>query len=72
VKAILFINEPGCTGEEAYNEFIRSILDESEYKEDKYAWTFLRKNTRFRQINILKRFNNFKNSGLQTARISMV
>jgi enoyl-CoA hydratase/carnithine racemase len=56
VKGLLLVNEPGCLGEEAYDVFIRSILDEHEPMDEKDVPTFIAKNTRFRQINILNRF----------------
>lgn len=58
VRGLLLLNQPGCLDEEAYDHFIRSIL-----KEDNASGTdvptFLQKNTRFRQINILNRFIRF-------------
>jgi hypothetical protein len=59
VKGLLLLNEPGCLGEEAYDSFIRSILEEDDLLENKNVPTFIQKNTRFRQINILNRFIGF-------------
>lgn len=56
VKGLLLLSEPGCLGEEAYDVFIRSILHEDESLKDRDVPSFLQKNTRFRQINILNRF----------------
>lgn len=59
VKGLLLLNQPGCIGELAYDRFIRSILQEDSSLENKDVPTFLQKNTRFRQINILNRFIRF-------------
>jgi len=59
VKGLLLLNQPGVLGEEVYDVFIRSILKEDDSLEDKDVPTFLQKNTRFRQINILNRFIRF-------------
>ena len=59
VKGLLLLSEPDCLGEEAYDVFIRSILSESDPMDEKDVPTFLQKNTRFRQINILNRFIRF-------------
>lgn len=56
VKGLLLLNQPYCLGEEAYDVFIRSILKEDDSLENKDVPTFLQKNTRFRQINILNKF----------------
>ncbi len=55
IMAILFLNEPGCIGEEAYDQFIRKILETniSASKED--SPRFSKKNIRFRKINILNK-----------------
>ena len=59
VKGLLLLNEPGCLGEAAYDAFIHSILEESDITENRDVPTFIQKNTRFRQINILNRFIGF-------------
>jgi enoyl-CoA hydratase/carnithine racemase len=59
VKGLLLLNEPGCLGEPAYDAFIHSILKEDDITDNKEAPTFIQKNTRFRQINILNRFIGF-------------
>jgi enoyl-CoA hydratase/carnithine racemase len=59
VKGLLLLNEPHCLGEQAYDQFIRSILLEDDSLENKDVPTFLQKNKRFRQINILNRFIKF-------------
>jgi enoyl-CoA hydratase/carnithine racemase len=56
VKGLLLLNEPGCMGEQAYDQFIRSILKEDDTLESKDYPVFLQKNTRFRQIFILNKF----------------
>ena len=56
VKGLLILNEPGCLGEKAYDDFIRSILGNIDPDDEKEVPTFQQKNTRFRQINILNRF----------------
>jgi enoyl-CoA hydratase/carnithine racemase len=56
VKGLLLLNEPGCLGEQAYDQFIRSILKEDDTLESKDYPVFLQKNTRFRQIFILNKF----------------
>jgi enoyl-CoA hydratase/carnithine racemase len=56
VKGLLLLNQPHCLGEDAYDVFIRSILREDDSLEDKDVPTFLQKNKRFRQINILNNF----------------
>jgi len=56
VKGLLLLNQPNCLGELAYDQFIRSILNEDESLESKDVPTFLQKNVRFRQINILNNF----------------
>jgi enoyl-CoA hydratase/carnithine racemase len=53
------LNQPDCLGEQVYDTFIRSILQEDDSLDDKDVPTFLQKNTRFRQINILNRFIRF-------------
>ena len=59
VKGLLLLNEPECLGEAAYHAFIHSILNENGITENKDVPTFIQKNTRFRQINILNRFIGF-------------
>ncbi len=59
VKGLLLLNEPDCLGEKAYDDFIHSILSEDDITENKDVPTFIQKNTRFRQINILNRFIGF-------------
>jgi enoyl-CoA hydratase/carnithine racemase len=59
VKGLLLLNQPGCLGENAYDQFIRSILKEDDTLENKDVPTFLERNTRFRQINILNKFIRF-------------
>jgi enoyl-CoA hydratase/carnithine racemase len=59
VKGLLILNEPDCLGEAAYDDFLLSILDERGISDDKDVPTFIQKNTRFRQINILNRFIRF-------------
>ncbi|MCK9399872.1 MAG: enoyl-CoA hydratase/isomerase family protein [Bacteroidales bacterium] len=59
VKGLLLLNEPGCLGELAYDQFIRSILKEDDTLESKDYPVFLQKNVRFRQINILNKFIRF-------------
>lgn len=59
VKGLLLTNEPGCLGEEAYDAFIHSILQEEDINANKDVPTYSQKNTRFRQINILNRFIGF-------------
>lgn len=56
VKGLLLLNEPECMGELAYDQFIRSIKKEDNLLENNDVPTFLQKNKRFRQINILNRF----------------
>ena len=58
VKGLLLLNRPGCMDEDEYDHFIRSILKEDN-SESKDVPTFLQKNTRFRQINILNNFIRF-------------
>jgi enoyl-CoA hydratase/carnithine racemase len=59
VKGLLLLNEPDCLGEAAYDAFIHSILKEDDVTENRDVPTFIQKNTRFRQINILNRFIGF-------------
>ena len=59
VKGLLLLNRKDSLGEQAYDRFIRSILAEDESLENKDVPTFLQKNIRFRQINILNRFIKF-------------
>jgi enoyl-CoA hydratase/carnithine racemase len=59
VKGLLLLNHPGCLGEQAYDQFVRSILLEDDSLENKDMPTFLQKNKRFRQINILNKFIRF-------------
>ncbi|MCU0370144.1 MAG: enoyl-CoA hydratase/isomerase family protein [Bacteroidales bacterium] len=59
VRGLLLLNRPDCLGEQAYDRFIRSILAEDESLDKKDVPTFLEKNVRFRQINILNRFIRF-------------
>jgi len=59
VKGLLLLNEPNCLGEQAYDQFIRSILLEDDSQENRDVPAFLQKNKRFRQINILNRFIKF-------------
>lgn len=56
VKGLILLNQPDCLGEQAYDQFIRSILKEDDTLESKDYPVFLQKNTRFRQINILNKF----------------
>lgn len=59
VKGLLLMNTPGSLGDEAYDAFIHSILGETNSLDDKEVPSFIQKNTRFRQINILNRFIGF-------------
>jgi enoyl-CoA hydratase/carnithine racemase len=59
VRGLLFLNEPDCLGEKAYDEFIRSILKDDGPVDSKDVPNFLQRNTRFRQINILNKFIRF-------------
>jgi hypothetical protein len=59
IKGLLMLNEPECLGEAAYDAFIHSILQENDLAANKDVPTFIQKNTRFRQINILNRFIGF-------------
>ena len=40
VKGLLILNEPGCLGEEAYDDFIRSILGNSDPDDEKEVPAF--------------------------------
>ena len=59
VKGLLLLNEPECLGEAAYDTFIHSILKEDDITDNRDVPTFIQKNKRFRQINILNRFIGF-------------
>lgn len=59
VKGLLLLNEPYCLGEEAYDAFIKGILKEENSPGGKDTPTFIQKNKRFRQINILNGFIRF-------------
>jgi enoyl-CoA hydratase/carnithine racemase len=59
VKGLLLLNQPDCLGDQAYDQFIRSILKEDDTLESKDYPVFLQKNIRFRQINILNKFIRF-------------
>jgi enoyl-CoA hydratase/carnithine racemase len=55
ISALLFLNEPGCFGEDKYDKFIHEILGRHEEKSKDEVPTFSHKNIRFREINILNK-----------------
>jgi enoyl-CoA hydratase/carnithine racemase len=53
IAALLFLNEPGCYGEDKYDAFIHRIMERQEVKDKNETPTFSQRNIRFREINIL-------------------
>jgi len=56
VKAIVLLNENDCLGEKAYDEFMSSIIKDIPQESKKDVPTFIERNVRFREINILNKF----------------
>ena len=59
VKGLIFFNEPGCLGEEAYDQYVRRIVKGGINLEEIDVPEYAERITRFRQINILGRFIQF-------------
>ena len=56
VKGLLFVNRPGCLGEEAYDGFLQKILNKERLSEELESEAIAEHTMRFRQLNMLKRF----------------
>ncbi|MBU2650889.1 MAG: enoyl-CoA hydratase/isomerase family protein [Bacteroidetes bacterium] len=55
IMALLIINEPGCYGEDVYEQFMHKILELQPPEDNNANPNFIQKNTRFREINILNK-----------------
>jgi enoyl-CoA hydratase/carnithine racemase len=56
IMALLITNEPGCFGEDIYDQFIHEILEQHSHTNKDDLPDFTEKNIRFREINILNKF----------------
>jgi enoyl-CoA hydratase/carnithine racemase len=56
VKALMLLNQPGCLGEEAYDEFLHKILNKEDLGADLEFEAIAERTVRFRQLTILNRF----------------
>jgi enoyl-CoA hydratase/carnithine racemase len=60
IKGLLFLNEPGCLGDEAYDDFLSKIISKkADDSADVDVTLFSEKDIRFRKINILNKFVKF-------------
>jgi len=55
-KALLFINEPDCFGEQVYDSFLSKIMLEETKSDNTEMSNFYDKKSRYREINTLNRF----------------
>lgn len=56
IKALLFINEPDCYGEKAYDKFLRNIMFPETKSDNIEMENFYDTKARYREINTLNRF----------------
>jgi len=59
IKALLFLNSPGCLGEKVYEHFIGKIMLPEIVAEDLPRPNIIDRNKRFREINVLSRFIDY-------------
>lgn len=59
IKALLFLNRPGCLGDKVYENFINKIVSPESNNEENLVPKLADRNKRFREINILNRFVDY-------------